>query len=396
MSTASRAHHLLRFVHHDENVIRACAETSPRVAQLAHSFPLLFALLAARYGASNDRAQVVRHAALGRPLKELASHLRIPLSLRNIPPEGCPNALYQHDWTPEAAKRLRAFIPSDPKQARCWLEAVFFAARLGGEETALWMARQTEPSRLLEAPFRLLFPLIFYAWASQSQTTLLGTCQRWTPEMSSKNAIALCQRWTIHLDRAAAMGAFGIADPWVERQTINKHELVPLTTIKAIAEEAKAWENCLLDYVPFVADDTCRLFSIRKQDQRVAVIEVTRNEKTEMLQIAQIQPSIAQIHERPLFDDLYRIVEKTPCPPKHPRPPMAAVSHIHLQMLLRRYRAFVPASEHDWISKLTSLEIAQDASMLMRWQRYSDDDHRFEARVRAQRRLTPMVLPRRP
>lgn len=395
MSTARRAHHLVRFVHHDKTVIRACAETSARVAQLAHAFPLMFAMLAARYGASADRTQVVRSAALGRPLKELAEHLRIPLSLRSIPPEGCPSALYQHAWAPETGKRLRPFIPSDPKKARCWLEAIFFAARFGGEQTALWMARQSEPSKLLEAPFRLLFPLILYAWVSQNQTSLLGPCQRWTPKMCSKNAIALCQRWTIHLDQAAAMGAFGIADPWVQRQTIAQHDLIPLTTIKAIAEEAKTWENCLLDYVPLVADDTCRLFSIRKQDERVAVIEVNRNADTGMLQIAQLQPAIAQIHAKPLFERLTRLVETTPNPPQRPRPPMAVVSHIHLQMLLRRYRAFVPASEHDWISKLTSLEIAQDASTLMRWQRYSDDDHRFEARIRAQRRLTPIVLPRR-
>lgn len=385
MASPTRNATITRFVHHDHNRLSACARIAPRVAQLQHSFPLLFSMLASQYGPAAQREEAIRATVNGAPLKSVAAILQVPLALRHVPPEACPRSLHNHTWTKDAGRHLRPFIPEEPEKIRCWLEAVFFAARLGGEDIGLWFARQTEPYKFNEAPLRLLFPIILYAWISQHQPKLLGTAMPWTSATSANTAVNRCQHWTGYLFDAAAMGAFGIADPWIPKTFIDDHIILPLTTIEAISEEAAAWRNCLRDYVYLVADGTCRLFSIRKQDQRVAVIEVTRNPQTNTLMIAQIAPM--QEHEFPLYDAVRAIVERTPAKPQKPRPPLAFVCKIHLDILLRSYRAFIPASEQDWVREVTTGRLARDISTLARWLRNSDRDYRFEACMRAQRHL---------
>src|SRR5262249_40397692 len=66
------------------------------------------------------------------------------------------------------------------------------------------------------------------------------------------------------------------------------YEFVPLDSAARLAEEAAAMENCLRTYDYDVVGDHCRLWSVRREGQRIASFEVRRDRDRPLLHIAQL------------------------------------------------------------------------------------------------------------
>ena len=349
-----------RFIKHDAIRLAACAALSPRVAQLAVSFPLLFSQIANLYGPERRRRNAIQVAVEGRALADVAHAMGLPYSLRHVPPEACPVRLPFHVWTPAASRCLRPFIPEAPDIIHLWLEIVFFAARLGSEDIALWIAKQ-QP--IYEPDCRTaidVLPLLLYAHVSKHQPEILGKFPRWTPKISALRASVMCERWLGYLTRLVQFGPSGVADPWIAATTLGNYTIVPLTTMQAIAAEAHAMQNCLMDYALHVADDRCRLFSLRRARARIATFEVMVNKTQSKLELRQCETYDGYDLPNDVLQMLSTFVAAQPVPQPIERSDRAVTTRRHFEALLQSWRDGRPESERDWLAEISLDDLMTD------------------------------------
>lgn len=277
----SIASQLVRYPQAFRSRLTSCAGLSERIAQLSVSHPVLFFALATGYGPAFARRQAVRLAIEGRPLREVAAAVHLPLCFKRIAPESCCKKLPYVQWDADAGRRLGAHIPKDANGGARWLLAVSYCASACHQRFAVWAAQQ---SRLFEQPWvgeMALLPLAMYAWHSSSELTpeALRPDQRWTPRLNLRSAATAAAAWVRQLRLNAELGPAGVSDPWVRPAACFGHEFVALTTPRALLDEACAMRNCVDIYGSAIASGTCRLFSMRRGGRRLATIEV-RPDKT--------------------------------------------------------------------------------------------------------------------
>ncbi len=349
-----------RFIKHDAARLSACATLSPRVAQLAVSFPLLFSQLANLYGPEHRRRNAIQATVEGRALADVAEAMGLPYSLRHVPPEACPVRLHFHVWTPTASRCLRPFIPEERDIIHLWLEIVFFAARLGSEDIALWIAKQ-QP--LYEPDCRTaidVLPLVLYAHVSKHQPEILGNFARWTPKVSALRAAVMCERWLGYLTRLVQFGPTGVANPWIAATTLGGYTIIPLTTMQAIAVEAHAMQNCLMDYALHVADDRCRLFSLRRGRARIATFEVMIDKTQSKLELRQCETYDGYDLPNDVLQILSAFVAAQPLPQRIEKPDRAVTTRRHFEALFQSWRDGLPESERDWLAAISLDDLMAD------------------------------------
>jgi hypothetical protein len=256
--------------------VRALAQRDPRLADLAVSFPaLLFALARPRPG--HDPARAIACLIEGRPLGEAAAAADIPLWLRRLPVEGLTRPLPALPSGDLFGRRIVNHLPRSPKLTAAWLSAVSDAACWVNEQFAVWMGREIVRDADIAGSSSLRL-VHLWAWFSQHADTdghrLMAT--PWRYEMGFNAARDAARAWLDRLSVELAFGARPIADLWLRPGVFEGHDFVPLDTVESIDQEAIAMENCIRDYVYDVTDGDCRLWSIRRDGQRIANLEVRR------------------------------------------------------------------------------------------------------------------------
>lgn len=344
---------LLRFIHHDRDRIEACAGIAPRVAQLAVSFPLLFAALASSYGPHKPRVDAIAAAVNGATLRQIADIIGIPYCFRLLPPETCPRKLFHHHWSPGTNRRLRPLVPLAHHAIYPWLSTLFVVARRSDEDIAIWMAREQCLLLLGRVHPDALQPLLMFAWYSTHYPDIVARNGKWTPDINLRNALQRCELWLKHLALFSDFDAKGVVDPWLPEVQSRDMHIVPLTTPGAILEEATTMQNCLVDYAEYVADGMCRLFSVRIDGRRVATLRLNPCAHRQTLIIAEIKGP----KNRPCPRDIVRHVNKivSAYQPRHLsthlRRPFS--KHDNLMRNLGPYCNAMPTSEQPRLEKLT-------------------------------------------
>jgi hypothetical protein len=258
--------------------VRALAQRHPRLADLAASFPpLLFALALPR--PDHDPARAIACVIEGGPLAEAAAAADIPLWLRRLPVDGLARPLPTLPSGDLVGRRIVNHLPRSPKLAAAWLAAVSDAACWVNEPFAVWMAREIvrNANNLRSDSVHLLY---LWAWFSQHPESdgyrLIAT--PWRYETGFNAALDAARAWLDRLRLELALGERPIANLWLRPGLFEGHDFVPLDTAERIDQEAAAMDNCLRGYVYNVADDYCRLWSIRRDGQRIATFEIRRDQ----------------------------------------------------------------------------------------------------------------------
>jgi len=267
---------LRRYAPSVQTRVRALAQRDPRLADLAVSFPpLLFALALPRPG--HDPARAIACVIAGRPLGEVAAAADIPLWLRRLPVDSLMRPLPALPDGDLFGRRIVNHLPRSPKLAAAWLAAVADAADWVNEPFAVWMGR--EIVRDAQIPGSKSLPLVhLWAWFSQHPDSdgcrLIAT--PWRYEMGFNAALDAARAWLNRLSIELAFGERPISDLWLRPGVFEGHDFVPLDTIESIDQEATAMDNCIRTYVYDVADGDCRLWSIRRDGERIANLEIRR------------------------------------------------------------------------------------------------------------------------
>lgn len=279
---------LRRFSPRARAAVHAAADRHPRVADLAISFPsLLFALAVPRREVDVECA--IAAAIDGRPLSDVAKTVGVPLWLRRLPVDGLTRPLPSLPDGHLFRRQIVNHLPRSPKLMSVWLDAVSFAARWSHESFAIWIARElTRDAKSVKIERLNLMSL--WAWFSVNKGTAGQKIveKPWRPALCFKTALDAAEKWRMRVALCVNLGEMPIADTWLEPGCVSGYEFVPLRSIDDIAAEAVAMKNCLNSYGYNLAHNRSRLWSVRRNGERVATLRVARQLSDPLLSIREL------------------------------------------------------------------------------------------------------------
>jgi hypothetical protein len=245
-----------------------------RVADLAVSFPaLLFALAVPRPGL--DPARAIEGAIEGVSLAKVAAAADVPMWLRRLPPEAFSRPIARLPDGEVFRRQIANHLPRSRKVAPIWLQAVEEIANLAHEAIAVWIAAEiARENRGMKLNRLRLVGL--WAWFSGQPDTLgCSIIQRyWTPDMQVGSAFDAADDWLVNIRLRVSLGCEPITDVWLKPARVAGYDFLPLTSVSEITEEAAAMRNCVRDYGYHLAHNRSRLWSMRRDGQRVATLSV--------------------------------------------------------------------------------------------------------------------------
>lgn len=257
--------------------VRSIAARHPWIADLAASFPaLLVALAFPRPGANAQAA--IQLVMAGAPLPACANAASVAMWLRGLPAEALSGAIPQLPDGIEFRRRIANLKPSSWRLGSKWLQTIADASTLGDEEIALWFAREaplvTPKRKHGRKPRDRRRLLSLWAWHSrhalQGEPSLPRT--QWNSEIKWKAAVDAALTWRDDLALGLYVGASSIEDVWLEPGVVDGYAFSPLLTASDIEAEAIAMTNCVRGYGSSIAGNDYRLWSVRKNGERIATL----------------------------------------------------------------------------------------------------------------------------
>ena len=284
--------YVARFAYPARREVRRLMRSSSRLVDLSVVFPGAIYALATRRVAPDARRETISLIEQGAPLKAVARILDLPLWMRRLPPEAFQKAIEEDLPTSENfARRVANRLPGAPGHSAFWLQSVAFGAKACHEDFALWLADQSiygEPGN----PEQLFGVVAAYAWHSRATQTRAHSLivVPWRPEIAFDTALCAAKSWLNRMRLVLQLGPGVIGDPWLAGGQIRGYTFVPLLDRTEILAEARAMQNCADQYAERLADDRCRLFSVRREREHVATLEIgPHSREAGMLAITQLK-----------------------------------------------------------------------------------------------------------
>lgn len=253
--------------------VRSVAAMHPRLADLALSFPaLLFALAVPRAGYA--RALVCEQVIAGAPLRDVAAMTGLPLWLRKLPPEGFRKPLPMLPGGDMFNRQVLNHVPKSSKKIADWLAAIGEATALSDDVTGLWVAREW-PRRPKRRRVNSLHWISLWSWYARHVPE--DPCKLdvvWSPSLAMQYANNLASQWRQNVQLYVELGDDAVRDTWFESATVGEIDIVPLRTFVDIRDEALAMKHCVRTYGSYLADNSTRLWSMRRNGDRIATFEL--------------------------------------------------------------------------------------------------------------------------
>ncbi|MEZ5775538.1 MAG: hypothetical protein R3D33_12765 [Hyphomicrobiaceae bacterium] len=267
------ATHLDRFAPPHRTDVQELAASSRALADLADSFPAMLFALATGYGTATARRHCLELVLAGRPLKEAAAELGLPLWLKRLPPEAFDTPLTRLPAGEEFGRRIVNHLPLESWKAVSWFRRVTVAADLAGEDFALWLAWRTKAAPRHRDINRIVLLSAWAFYSSRPDTLGHGLLRgAFAPGLGFRKALEEAEAWKRRVDLAIAIGE-GISDAWYPEGEVNGFRFVPLQTLDDFLAEAAAMDNCLDQYGTKVGMRATRIFSVRQGERRIADVE---------------------------------------------------------------------------------------------------------------------------
>jgi hypothetical protein len=264
---------LNRFARKHRALVHREAGLNFAIADLALSFPALLFVIAVKHPGIDADALRQRVIA-GQSLKALARAAGLPMWLRKLKPQAFEDLLVHVPQGDLVSRQITNFIPRKSKDHARWLWRVSHACRWGHEGFALWMARMWKTAA--DHKDRDCFEMLsLWAWYSTRPNTEFGRLvqKRWRMDIDWKQAVAACNSWidsvNLHL-----LVHIEPRPPKMKERTVGGFDFVHLATSEMLADEAVAMRNCIKTYGYDVAHKDVELWSIRKDGQRIATLEI--------------------------------------------------------------------------------------------------------------------------
>jgi len=280
-----------RFAYPARREVRRLMRSSTRLADLATVFPGAIHALATKRGPADARNRATELVEDGAALKSVARILDLPLWLRRLPPEAFQTQIEELPNSELFSRRIANRLPASPAYSAFWLNSVAFATRACHEDFALWLADQSIFNEAGE-PEQLFGVLAAYAWYSRATHTQANSLivVPWRSEIAFDTAICAAKSWLNRIRLVLQLAPGVIDDAWLKGGKVRGYDFIPLVDRTDILAEARTMQNCADQYAERLADDKCRLFSIRRDSEHVATLEIgPHSREAGMLAITQLK-----------------------------------------------------------------------------------------------------------
>jgi hypothetical protein len=301
---------LARRFHTDYRYHVYCAAVnSTRAAQLAETFPLLMYEIYCIYVGNPLRKKAARMVEAGAPLKRVAEFMRIPMVLRRVP----PGAVLSTDiisWICERNPRLfEAYMPKTLPQARLWLRAIEIAHPSLDDDGYGWYHEYQDEDGLCQETVEVEDDICqeFVEWTARhcleipgnrdvvlatlndiadwayAEETRLGlpwnhdSVRMLCPSMSVQTVMQLSDEWHEKVANARDGADYQFPPPWCAAGQVGDYEIVPITSNRDLYREGRALHHCVATYAGRVSSGGSYFYSVRKQGERVATVELYRS-----------------------------------------------------------------------------------------------------------------------
>ena len=247
---------------------------------LLDSFPALAFALATGYGTIENRVQTYQYLNQGGNLRNAARILGLPWWLRKVPPECFSRPINALPTSEKFARRITNLIPERQRDLQNWFRCVLRASEIGDDDFAIWIARHKElwmEPDILNLPLELLAS---WAWFGKQKehAEYIPSKRRWHRNIGLQTALEEAKAWYNRIRLIVLLGKTGLEDSWLNGDSVMGYDFRPLRTAADFFDESKAMKNCLDQYADHIRFDDVRVFSIWKQGQRIANIEIGAHE----------------------------------------------------------------------------------------------------------------------
>jgi hypothetical protein len=276
------------------------AALSSRMLQITAVFPALALAVFGFGGWSNRRPENVReHAArlieAGAPLKTIADLMRVPMAFRKIKPGAADLALYAVDAFHDQ-RLIHAYMPDSLPQMKLWLRCIGLAKECGPEFVE-WVAKQSPTiSGTPNEVVSLLRDLMDWVQACDRASVpqhvinaFLGddrfraprgeqfVVRPFSPDMSFRTATELCNDWHEAVANNMSGPRCEFPEPWCGPAEVHGYHIIPITNTAELYREGYALHHCVGTQGPRVQSGAAYFYSVRKNDERVATVELLRH-----------------------------------------------------------------------------------------------------------------------
>ena len=275
-----------------ESMYIAFCQHGLRAVQLAESFPYLAYVV---YGRENTEA--VTQVAKGRPMREVATTVNVPMSFRRFPAGTVCRVERLAEELAAHPDLIHAYAPPGVHKSRLWISAMDVAQR-GGEPFMQWTAKHA-PSmgntrHQVEANMSNIWDWVRACYiASVPPHVCWALGVRWDREdggrqfvtrpfnadMSLQTAQELSDAW--HLAVADNMDGTGksieFPPPWYPSDESGGLQIAPVTDSADLHREGYEMHHCVGTYTSRVAVGSLYVYSVREDRSRVATMALGHN-----------------------------------------------------------------------------------------------------------------------
>jgi hypothetical protein len=272
--------------------IYRAAAVSRRALQIASVFPALaLAIFVDRYSpiyryspySENLRRDAARLVGAGAPLKTIAGLMHVPMAFRKIKPAAAELALSVIGALDD--KRLvQAYLPDSLPRMKLWLRCINIA-KDAGPEFIEWVAKHS--LEIGGTPHEVLCFLsdlkdwVQACYPSHISDAILSephgeqfVVRRFSPDMSLATVIKLSSNWHEAVANNMSGPSYEFPDPWCCAGLSCGYEIVPIANAADLYREGHSMHHCVGSYAHRVAAGEVYLYSVRKDKERIATLEL--------------------------------------------------------------------------------------------------------------------------
>lgn len=280
---------------HREHIYRAAA-LSRRALQLTDTFPVLALAIYSDHWSLNRfdfsdfgayDAAVANFAARkktaadlverGAQLRDVAAAMDLPTGLRHIKPGAAHVAGSFLRQRPD----LLHFMPEALPRSRNWLRLVRWANHKVSADYAEWTARHAvQIPGGLDQVYSLTNDLADWVRARPDAIEATGrqfVVRPFTPSMSLKTVTKLSADWHEAVASDMSGPQFGFPAPWYPAAKLGAFEILPIDNSGELYREGAAMHHCAGTYANEVRGGAIYVYSIRRDGERLATLELGRN-----------------------------------------------------------------------------------------------------------------------
>lgn len=296
IETPEQRKQIARFWMRYQRRISRFAQISERHADLVKTFPAGVFVIIGLVPASRLRQEANRLIMAGAPLSEIARLLQLPIWFRRLPPEAFSQPLNGPlppiAFDPQVGARLLNTMPPLQPGSRHdrWLQAVLEALATGDEELAVWIGAQKIFTSRRCPPVPILPLALYVSFSRRPELQAAHAIARpWESKMSIGRAATCARQWLIRTLQDKCIDTEAQTSHFDRTHVVGGYEVVPLLTAKSLIEEGILMSHCVGSYVPYVAHGECKIYSLRRGEQRIATMEVSLGEASRLPRVTQIK-----------------------------------------------------------------------------------------------------------